>query len=418
MRHPRVQSPTTRSCPSSVATTPGRAWCRRTRYGCSCLRRVWPPPRSRDTQQRDIMAQFRSSAGRSSAYSKKGGISSITVCCYFLGETPFQRPLGPSHANDYNSDEFKYDIARFAIQEDSHSPAGRYSASPSRRYWGRSNRGRFRFGERRAGVRKLGAASLNSPKIIGFATSTIPPSPCICRRRRGHRRRGCHVRRRVPPVGLQSEGDDPARDLQGLGIAAFVLKYRLAREEARRTRSKSIREKTGSRPCAVRRSRAQEWGVDQKNRIGIMGFSAGGELFLGHFHSSRWRSARGRSDRPASARPRDPDVQGRWSCHRRPRCPAFLAAADDDACCSEPVKTVSGIPRSQGSRGGSHLCTRRPRLQHGIPVQTGNTEGRLADGRPIAASPSLMNTWAWSGERPREEDHDLWRACWCGGLEF
>ena len=61
------------------------------------------------------------------------------------------------------------------------------------------------------------------------------------------------------------------------GIAAFVLKYRLAKD------SNSIytidKEELADVQRAIRlvRNRAKEWTVDTA-RIGVMGFSAGGEL--------------------------------------------------------------------------------------------------------------------------------------------
>ena len=55
---------------------------------------------------------------------------------------------------------------------------------------------------------------------------------------------------------FKAEGDEPARFLTGLGVAAFVLRYRLAREENHRTGSSStpVRTPTApSAPCAAAR---------------------------------------------------------------------------------------------------------------------------------------------------------------------
>ncbi len=74
-----------------------------------------------------------------------------------------------------------------------------------------------------------------------------------------------------------SEGTDIAKWLNDLGIAAFVLKYRLAftpnfdytvEREALADTQRAIR---------IVRSRANEFGI-QPDRIGVIGFSAGGAL--------------------------------------------------------------------------------------------------------------------------------------------
>jgi acetyl esterase/lipase len=68
-----------------------------------------------------------------------------------------------------------------------------------------------------------------------------------------------------------SEGIDIAQWLNGLGVHAFIERYRLrpydSTTDALADTQRSIR---------IVRARAKEWGVDPK-RVGIMGFSAGGE---------------------------------------------------------------------------------------------------------------------------------------------
>lgn len=76
---------------------------------------------------------------------------------------------------------------------------------------------------------------------------------------------------------LGHEGYALAEWFRDRGIAAFVLKYRLAREKGS---SYTIQEHAMAdtrRALRLVRSRAVEWRI-QPNKIGILGFSAGGEL--------------------------------------------------------------------------------------------------------------------------------------------
>jgi acetyl esterase/lipase len=73
------------------------------------------------------------------------------------------------------------------------------------------------------------------------------------------------------------EGHFIAKWLSEHGVAAFVIKYRLARET---NSTYTVDEHSlGDMQRAIRtvRSRAKEWNLS-KNRIGVMGFSAGGEV--------------------------------------------------------------------------------------------------------------------------------------------
>lgn len=76
---------------------------------------------------------------------------------------------------------------------------------------------------------------------------------------------------------IGNEGVSPAEYLNSIGVAAFVLKYRLPREpDSPYNIDKHLRE-DGQRAIRFVRSRATEWKIDPA-RVGIMGFSAGGEV--------------------------------------------------------------------------------------------------------------------------------------------
>lgn len=76
---------------------------------------------------------------------------------------------------------------------------------------------------------------------------------------------------------LGHEGYALAEWFREHGIAAFVLKYRLAREPGSTYTIQEHAMADTRRAIRIVRSRAGEWGI-QPDRIGIIGFSAGGEL--------------------------------------------------------------------------------------------------------------------------------------------
>ena len=78
-------------------------------------------------------------------------------------------------------------------------------------------------------------------------------------------------------LAIQHEGYNVAAWLIDHGIAAFVLKHRLAREEGSTYKVEVESLADVERALRTIRSRASEWHVDPA-RTGVMGFSAGGEL--------------------------------------------------------------------------------------------------------------------------------------------
>jgi len=108
---------------------------------------------------------------------------------------------------------------------------------------------------------------------------------------------------------MDREGYDCGQWFADHGVAAFVLKYRLARDKAGGSTYKAEVDALADGQRAIRlvRSRASEWGVDPA-RVGILGFSAGGEVAgLAGIHSD--------SGKPDAADP----------VERESSKPAFLA---------------------------------------------------------------------------------------------
>ena len=78
-------------------------------------------------------------------------------------------------------------------------------------------------------------------------------------------------------LSIDHEGYDVAKFLSGHGVAAFVLKYRLAHEQGSTYTVEGDALPDMQRAIRMVKARAAEWGVDPE-RVGVMGFSAGGEL--------------------------------------------------------------------------------------------------------------------------------------------
>ena len=78
-------------------------------------------------------------------------------------------------------------------------------------------------------------------------------------------------------LGFIPEGVEPAKYLNNLGITCFVLKHRLPRETNSPYSLQIHPRQDAQRAMRVIRSRAAEWNLDT-NRIGALGFSAGGEV--------------------------------------------------------------------------------------------------------------------------------------------
>jgi endo-1,4-beta-xylanase len=74
-----------------------------------------------------------------------------------------------------------------------------------------------------------------------------------------------------------SEGTDIAAWLNSIGVGAFILKYRLSQTPGYHYTVEGEALQDTQRAIRIVRARAREWGVDP-NRVGILGFSAGGAL--------------------------------------------------------------------------------------------------------------------------------------------
>ncbi len=78
-------------------------------------------------------------------------------------------------------------------------------------------------------------------------------------------------------LAIDHEGHEVAQWLNSIGVAGIVLKYRLAHTPGADYKVDVHALADARRAVRLVRSHAEEWGIDP-NRVGLMGFSAGGEL--------------------------------------------------------------------------------------------------------------------------------------------
>jgi acetyl esterase/lipase len=102
-------------------------------------------------------------------------------------------------------------------------------------------------------------------------------------------------------LSYSSEGTQVCEWLNSIGVTAVLLKYRTPTRDEKQPFKLPVED--AQRALGLVRHRAREWGLDEK-RIGLLGFSAGGNL-AGH---AAWdRTARTYPQQPEFDDPRGPD---------------------------------------------------------------------------------------------------------------
>ena len=140
---------------------------------------------------------------------------------------------------------------------------------------------------------------------------------------------------------FNAEGKDAAKYLNSIGVAAFVLKYRLFRMENSPYKQEHPLQDI-FRAMRLVKSRAKEFNIDTA-RLGAMGFSAGGEV-AGWVSYKFFQNNSGNADAidALSARPSFqiliyPGPLAVPDSVPSNAPPTFLLAANGDNCCSEPI---------------------------------------------------------------------------------
>jgi acetyl esterase/lipase len=187
---------------------------------------------------------------------------------------------------------------------------------------------------------------------------------------------------------MDHEGYNVAQWLSDHGVAAFVLKYRLARQKNSTYTVEGNALPDIQRAIRLVRSRAAEWRINPSS-IGVMGFSAGGEL-------AALAATRDEPGNPASTDPIErtsskpafqallyPAIPHDMKISKQTP-PAFLACGEDDR-----ADIAQGLPEL-------YLALKRAGVSAELHVYAGVGHGfgvRASNRAPVSAWPQLFLDW-------------------------
>jgi len=190
-----------------------------------------------------------------------------------------------------------------------------------------------------------------------------------------------------------AEGKEAAEYFNSIGVAAFVLKYRLFREDNSPYKEENALQ-DGRRAMRLVRHQASQWNLDTA-KIGLMGFSAGGELAVWTvFNSDKENIAKPDSIDNEKCRAdflvliypgpyKIPDtVTGNAP-------PLFMVAANDDECCSEPIVKLLQAYRKVKVKTEVHLYAQG---KHAFNM------GNRSKLKSISSWPQRMGDWLWDND--------------------
>jgi acetyl esterase/lipase len=185
-----------------------------------------------------------------------------------------------------------------------------------------------------------------------------------------------------------SEGVEPSEWLRERGVAAFALKYRLP-EEPGSPYSRQDAQRDVERALRLVRSRAAEWKLDPR-RVGVLGFSAGGELASHVAHSAR--AAEPHAADVIERERATPDFQilvypagGVPARVAADAPPAFLLVAEDDEYgCASVTRALADKLEAAGVPVKAHFLSEG---KHGFHL------GRDSQFPAVRAWPELLASW-------------------------
>ena len=157
-----------------------------------------------------------------------------------------------------------------------------------------------------------------------------------------------------------NEGITPAKTLNRFGVTVFVLQYRLAREQGSTYSIEGDAAADARRAIRWVRAHAADYGIDPR-RVGLMGFSAGGELVSLVADNPepvrRWKldvvdHQSARPDFQILVYPGPLGIPGQTIANAPP---AFIAAGSLDTCCAPPALALYSQLRNAGVSAELHM---------------------------------------------------------------
>lgn len=186
-----------------------------------------------------------------------------------------------------------------------------------------------------------------------------------------------------------SEGVRAAEFFNSIGITAIVIKYRLAREEGSPYNLEKHNAQDAHRGVRIARAYAEQWGYDP-NRVGIVGFSAGGETaaLVAYGDGTEHQTIKDEIDR-ISSKPNFqvlvypgplfiPDKVDKQAPS------TFTVVSNNDECCSEPIIKLLLAYRKAGAPFEAHIYA------HGDHAFNMGTRSELEG---ISTWPARLKDW-------------------------